>query len=88
MSIFNNNSAEILLLLFFIITYFLSVVEKIADWKNTIAYYTNHFKNTILYKMIPLLLVQVLIFEIVTLILLSIGLYFLVFENGLEDHCY
>ncbi|MEX1384538.1 DoxX family protein [Lutibacter sp.] len=83
MSIFNNNSAEILLLLFFIITYFLSVVEKIADWKNTILYYTNHFKNTVLYKMIPLLLVQVLIFEIAALLLLSIGLYFLVSENSI-----
>lgn len=84
MSIFNINSAEILLLLFFIITYFLSVIEKIADWKNTIAYYTNHFKNTVLYKMIPLVLVQVVIFEITALILLSIGLYFLVTENSIS----
>ena len=83
MSIFNINSAEILLLLFFIITYFLSVIEKIADWKNTIAYYTNHFKNTVLYKMIPLVLVQVVIFEITALILLCIGLYFLVTENSI-----
>jgi hypothetical protein len=35
---FNNHSAEILILLFFIITYFLSVLEKIADWKGAIAY--------------------------------------------------
>ena len=84
MSIFNTNSAEILLLLFFIITYFLSVIEKIADWKNTVIYYTNHFKNTVLYKMIPLLLVQVLIFEIAALILLCIGLYFLVTENSIS----
>lgn len=84
MSIFNINSAEILLLLFFIITYFLSVIEKIADWKNTIAYYTNHFKNTVLYKMIPLVLVQVVIFEITALILLCIGLYFLVTENSIS----
>jgi hypothetical protein len=82
MSIFNTNSAEILLLIFFIITYFLSVIEKIADWKNTVIYYTNHFKNTVLYKMIPLVLVQVLIFEIAALILLCMGLYFLVTENS------
>jgi len=84
MSIFNNNSAEILLLLFFIITYFLSVFEKIADWKNTIDYYTNHFENTILHKMIPLLIIQILIFEIAALILLGIGLYFLVSENSIS----
>ena len=84
MSIFNKHSAELLILLFFIITYLFSISEKLTDWKGTIAYYTNHFKNTILYKMIPLLLVQVLIFEIVTLILLSIGLYFLVSENSIS----
>jgi hypothetical protein len=84
MSIFNIISAEILLILFFIITYFLSVFEKMTDWKNTIVYYTNHFKNTILYKMIPLVLVQVVIFEITALIVLCIGLYFLVTENSIS----
>ena len=83
MSIFNNHSAEILILLFFIFTYFLSVVEKLADWKGTIAYYSNHFEKTILHKMIPLLLLNVLIFEILTVILLTIGLYFLVTEDAL-----
>lgn len=84
MSIFNTNSAEILLLLFFIITYFLSVIEKVVDWKNTVVYYSNHFKNTILYKMIPLVLVQILIFEITALVLLCIGLYFLITENAIS----
>ncbi len=83
MSIFNNHSAEILVLLFFIFTYFFSVVEKLADWKGTIAYYTKHFEKTILQKMIPLLLLKVLIFEISTVILLTIGLYFLVTEDAL-----
>lgn len=83
MSIFNNHSAEILIVLFFIFTYFFSVVEKLADWKGTIAYYTKHFEKTILQKMIPLLLLNVLIFEISTVILLTIGLYFLVIEDAL-----
>ncbi len=81
MGIFNNNSAEILILLFFIITYFLSVLEKLSDWKGTIVYYTNHFKNTILQKIVPLLLINIVIFEIVTVFLLFIGLYFLVAEE-------
>ncbi|WP_372795048.1 DoxX family protein [Lutibacter sp.] len=83
MSIFNNHSAEILIVLFFIFTYFFSIVEKLADWKGTIAYYTKHFEKTILQKMIPLLLLNVLIFEISTVILLTIGLYFLVIEDAL-----
>jgi len=82
MSIFNNHSAEIFILLFFIITYFLSVLEKLADWKGTIAYYSNHFEKTILQKMIPLLLIKVVIFEITAAILLTIGLYYLVMENS------
>ncbi len=82
MSLFNSHSVEILILLFFIITYFLSVIEKLSDWKGTVLYYSNHFKKTVLQKIMPLLLLNILIFEIVTLILLLIGLYFLVEENS------
>ncbi len=81
MSIFNNNAAELLILLFFIATYLFSVLEKLADWKGTVSYYTNHFQKTILRKMIPLLLINVVIFEIVVVVLLTIGLYFLVTED-------
>ena len=83
MSIFKTHSAEILVLLFFIITYFLSVLEKLEDWKGAISYYSNQFKNTILYKMIPLLLINILILEIAALVLLTFGLYFLVTEGNL-----
>jgi len=82
MSIFNNHSAEIFILLFFMITYFLSVLEKLADWKGTVAYYSNHFEKTILQKMISLLLIKVVVFEITAVILLTIGLYYLVVENS------
>ncbi len=82
MSLFNSHSVEILILLFFIITYFLSVIEKLSDWKGTVLYYSNHFKKTVLQKIIPLLLLNILIFEIVALTLLLIGLYFLVEESS------
>ena len=82
MSIFNNHPAEIFILLFFIITYFLSVLEKLTDWKGTVTYYSNHFDKTILQKMISLLLVKIVIFEITAVILLTIGLYYLVIENS------
>lgn len=80
---FNNHSAEIVLLLFFIITYLLSVLEKLADWKGTVAYYSDHFKKTILHKFIPILLINVVIFEISALIFISLGLYFLVKQDTL-----
>lgn len=91
MSIFNNNSTEILILLFFIITYLVSVLEKISDWKGTVQYYSEHFKKTILSKPISLLLINVVLFETVTFFLLVIGLFslvkdgsFLIAKIGLE----
>jgi putative oxidoreductase len=81
MSIFNNNSAEILILIFFITTYFFSVVEKLGNWKATIAYYNNHFKKSIFQKVVPALLINVIFFETITVILLVVGLYFLVTKN-------
>jgi len=81
MHLFGENSAEILIILFFIITYFFSVIEKVADWKGTVTYYTNHFDKTVLKKLIPLLLINVIIFEIAAVILLTFGLFYLVTEN-------
>lgn len=78
MSIFNNHSAEILVLIFFFITYLISVLEKVTNWSETVAYYTNHFKDTILHKMISLLLINVVIFEIAVFVLINLGLYLLV----------
>ena len=83
MNIFSKQSAEILLIIFFIITYFMSVLEKLEDWKGAIAYYKNHFKATILVKFIPLILVKIVIFEIVVLFLLGVGLYYLISESTL-----
>ncbi|MFK5957491.1 MAG: DoxX family protein [Lutibacter sp.] len=81
MSIFNEHASEILITLFFIITYFLSILEKLVDWKGTVIYYNNHFGKTILKNIIPFLLIKVLIFEILTVLLLTFGLYYLVIED-------
>lgn len=83
MYIFNEHAATILILLFFIITYFLSVFEKLTDWKGTLIYYKNHFEKTILKNTIPLLLLKVIIFEIAAFTTLIIGLYFIVTQNEL-----
>ncbi len=83
MSLFNNFSAEILILLFFIITYVVSVLEKISDWKGTVHYYSQHFKKTIFSKTISLLLINVVLFETITILLLMIGLYFMVRDDNI-----
>jgi hypothetical protein len=81
MSIFNNHSAEILIVLFFCITYFFSVLEKLINWKETVAYYKTHFKKTILKNIIPLLLIIVILLEVLALLTLCAGLYFIVTQN-------
>ena len=81
MSIFNNHSAEILVLLFLIITFLQSGIDKITDWKGNVGFITSHFKNSPLQKMVPLLLLTVLIFEIAASILMLIGCYY-IFAEG------
>ncbi|KUO66461.1 MAG: DoxX family protein [Lutibacter sp. BRH_c52] len=77
MSIFNNHSAEILVLLFLIITFLQSGIDKITNWKGNVDFITGHFKNSPLQKMVPLLLLTVLIFEIAASVLMLIGGYYL-----------
>jgi len=77
MSIFNNHSAEILVLLFLIITFLQSGIDKITDWKGNVDFITGHFKNSPLQKMVPLLLLTVLIFEIAAGILMLVGGYYI-----------
>ena len=81
MSVFNNHSAEILVLLFLIITFLQSAIDKITDWKGNVDFITGHFKNSPLKNMVPLLLLNVLIFEIGAGILMLIGVYFILAEG-------
>ena len=81
MSIFNNHSAEILVLLFLIITFLQSGIDKLTDWKGNVDFITGHFKNSPLQKMVPLLLLTVLIFEIAASILMLVGGYYLFTEG-------
>ncbi len=81
MSIFNNHAAEILVLVFLITTLLQSGIDKITDWKGNVDFITGHFKNSPLQKMVPLLLLTVLIFEIAASILMLIGGYY-IFADG------
>ena len=82
MFIFEKLSAGFLIILFFGITYFMSVFEKLNDWKGTLTYYTNHFKTTFFIKYISPILIGIIIFESVVFILLGISLVTIL----LKDH--
>jgi len=73
MSIFEKLTTEVLVIIFFCITYFISVFEKINDWKGTLAYYTNHFKATFLKKYISPILISIVIFESIVFMLLGVS---------------
>lgn len=75
MKFLSNYPTEILILLFLIITFFLSAVEKLFDWKGTISFITGHFKNSPLKNSVPLLLAILLGIEIIASVLMMIGVY-------------
>jgi len=82
MSIFNHHSPEVLTLLFLIITFFLSSIDKITDWKGNVAFITDHFKNSPLQSMVPILLGTLLVLEIIASFLMMYGVYDLITNNN------
>jgi hypothetical protein len=82
MTFLNANSAQILIVLFFCITYFFSVFDKLINWKETTTFYNNHFQKTFIKKNIPLVLFIILLIEIIALITLLFGLYFIVIKSN------
>ncbi len=84
MQIFNNHSAEILILLFLIVTFLQSGIDKLIDWKGNVSFITDHFKNSPLKNMVPILVGTILIFEVIASILMLIGVYQLAVNGGKE----
>lgn len=78
MDYFKQHLAEILILFYLTITFTYSFLEKVLDWKNTVIYYREHFKNTPLKNIIPGLLSLVIILEIITVYFCIIGGYDLI----------
>ena len=72
---------EILILALLIITFAQSGIDKITDWKGNVSFLGEHFKETFLGGMVPMVLGIVLITEIVASTLMIIGGYQLL-TNG------
>ncbi|WP_397444867.1 DoxX family membrane protein [Polaribacter sp. R77954] len=75
MKIFSNYPTEVFILLFLIITFILSGIDKLLDWKGNVAFITDHFKNSPLKHNVPLLLGIILIIEMIAGILMLFGIY-------------
>lgn len=66
---------ELAILIFLIITFGFSIIEKIADWKGTISYIQENFKNTLIKNFIKPLIAFLVGLEILSLFFLTIGIY-------------
>jgi len=75
MKFLSNHPTEILILLFLIITFLLSGIEKIVDWKGNVAFIKIHFKNSPFKNSVPLLLAILLVIEIIAVVFMLIGVY-------------
>ena len=84
MEIFNGQAAIVLALLFLVITFLQSGIDKITDWKGNVSFITDHFKNSPLKNMVPLLLGILLVLEILASILMIIGIFELTTSGAKE----
>ncbi len=82
MTLLQNYPAEILTLLFLIVTFLQSGIDKITDWKGNVRFITDHFKNSPLKNMVPMLVGTILAMEIIASLLMGFGIYELVSEGG------
>jgi uncharacterized membrane protein YphA (DoxX/SURF4 family) len=74
-------AAQILILIYILLTFTYSAFEKIFQWKGSIVYYKSHFQDTFMENFIPPSLILVVLLEIVTAVLLILGIYDLILLN-------
>jgi len=77
MELIKSNITEILLLLFLIVTFLQSGIDKVTDWKGNVSFITEHFKNSPLKNIVPLLLAVILVLEILAGALMFVGIFHL-----------
>ena len=75
MGFLQKHITEILILIFLSITFILSGIEKITDWKGNINFITEHFKNSPLKNFVPFLLMIVLVIELIASVFMLVGIF-------------
>jgi uncharacterized membrane protein YphA (DoxX/SURF4 family) len=75
---------ELFILLFLIVTFLQSGIDKIVDWNGNLSFIKEHFKNTPLKSMVPLLLGVVLITEVVAALFMVVGIYQII-SSGVKE---
>ena len=75
MEIFLHSATELLILIFLIIVFMQSGIDKVFNWKENLSWLKEHFSETPLENLVPLLLATLLLIETASGILCAIGLY-------------
>ncbi|WP_139957246.1 DoxX family protein [Flavicella sediminum] len=88
MTLITSHLPELLILLFLIITFAISVIEKFADWKGTVTYIKETFKNTFISPVIKPLLILLVFFEVVSSYFLINGFFHLLLSGDNENALY
>ena len=81
MTLPTENLAALLILLFLTVTFAISLIEKLADWKATVAYISETFHATFVKSFIKPLITILMMLEFLTLFFLLVGMYQLYFSN-------
>ncbi|MHA7942452.1 DoxX family protein [Formosa sp. 3Alg 14/1] len=82
MKILLNHSAELLILIFLIITFLMSVIDKLTDWKGNVAFLKSHFANTFVPPLIPVTLLIILVLEALTTVYCSLGVFEIITDKN------
>ena len=78
MELIQKHATEILILLFLIVTFLQSGIDKVTDFNGNASFIKEHFANSPLKNMVPLLLVIILVMEIIAGAFMFIGIFNLV----------
>ena len=84
MEIFNGHATIVITLLFLVDTFFQSGIDKITDWKGNVAFISDHFKNSPLKNIVPLLVGILLVLELLASFLMITGIYELTTSGAKE----
>ncbi len=78
MELLQKNITEILILLFLTVTFLQSGIDKVSDRKGNLSFIKDHFKNSPLKNMVPLLLAIILVIEILAGAFMFVGIFNLI----------
>ncbi len=75
MELIQKHATEILILLFLIVTFLQSGIDKVTDWNGNCSFIKEHFKNSPLKNLVPILLVIILVMELLAGAFMFIGIF-------------